>query len=160
MFHASRRSCKTTGIPCFHDKPSAQLPRATELRPRGTLGETSVSKSCALGQARQALSQTGRVGRGPPLDNPEILAYINVPAHAYYWVRTVRYLRCSHHLERVSRVLLHVGADDLPDHGVLAHQHRRLTTKGVTDLGHLVRPDIVGLHGAPRDTDSSVEEVA
>ncbi|GMT02931.1 hypothetical protein PENTCL1PPCAC_25105, partial [Pristionchus entomophagus] len=42
-----------------------------------------------------------------------------------------------------SRVLAHLGADGLADHGVLSHQNDELTTHGVTDLLHLLGSDIV-----------------
>lgn len=45
----------------------------------------------------------------------------------------------------MSGVVLEVDADDLADHGVLAHEHGGGAAEGETDLGHLVRPDIVGL---------------
>jgi len=51
----------------------------------------------------------------------------------------------THQLKGVSRVVLAVEADDLADHGVLAHEHGRGAAESVTDLGHLVRSDIVGL---------------
>lgn len=51
-------------------------------------------------------------------------------------------------LEGVSRVVLDIGADDLADHRVLAHEHGGGTAKRETDLGHLVGPHVVTL----RDT--------
>lgn len=48
-------------------------------------------------------------------------------------------------LQGVSGVVLEVDADDLADHGVLAHEHGGGAAERKTDLGHLVRPDIVGL---------------
>jgi hypothetical protein len=40
-------------------------------------------------------------------------------------------------------VVLHLLANDLADHGVLAHQDDGVTTERDTDLLHLVRADIV-----------------
>lgn len=45
----------------------------------------------------------------------------------------------------MARVVLEEDADDLADHGVLAHEHGGGAAERETDLGHLVRPDIVGL---------------
>lgn len=53
--------------------------------------------------------------------------------------------RSAHQLEGVARVVLDVEADDLADHGVLAHEHGGGAAERETDLGHLVRPHIVGL---------------
>jgi len=49
-------------------------------------------------------------------------------------------------LDVVAGVLLEEVADALTDHGVLAHEHLSLATKGLTDLLHLVRTNIVNLY--------------
>ena len=51
----------------------------------------------------------------------------------------------THQLEGMTRVVLHVGADDLADHGVLAHQHGGGAAERETDLGHLAGPHVVSL---------------
>lgn len=63
--------------------------------------------------------------------------------------RKRRKKNCSHRLQGVARVVLDVHADDLADHGVLAHEHRGGAAEREPDLGHLVRPHVVGL-GGPR----------
>lgn len=55
------------------------------------------------------------------------------------------YEKPPYQLEGVARVVLDVGADDLADHRVLAHEHGGAAAEGETDLGHLVRPDVVSL---------------
>lgn len=53
--------------------------------------------------------------------------------------------RPTYQLKGVSGVVLKVDADDFADHGVLSHEHGGGAAERETDLGHLVRPDIVSL---------------
>lgn len=56
----------------------------------------------------------------------------------------------------MARVVLEEDADDLADHRVLAHEHRGGAAKRIADLGHLVRPHVVGLDEEKR-TDEIVK---
>lgn len=58
----------------------------------------------------------------------------------------------THRLQGVARVVLEVEVDDLAHHGVLAHEHGGGAAERETDLGHLVRPDVVGLNEKTQNT--------
>lgn len=58
----------------------------------------------------------------------------------------------THQLEGVAGVVPDVGADDLADHRVLAHQHGGGAAERETNLSHLAGPHIVSLQEGERES--------